>query len=178
MEIVRKIEAIPGHKYSTCSVGATRYEGNEDRNKEGDQGLRPATGVDRDSWPSLMIEVGYSERLSQLHSDAIWRLHNSQGRTHFIIITKIWRDPFKIRIECWKMGRPETGGDAALWIPKCVQDFNIDYTGKVTSPLESTELSIPYDSIFDISSSTISQRILLSSPELSFFTKRVFKLLQ
>lgn len=178
-EIERKIEDIPGHVYAFCSVGATRFEGTIDnRNKEADFALQPATRVERTSWPSLVIEVGYSQRLDDLHADAAWWLRNSQGRTRFVIIAKISRDPFTLHIECWKWGCPDIGGDAALWIPKCVQDFDVNEDGEVTSPLASPELRIPYDSIFDISSSTISNVIVLSFPELSHLAVRVFRLLQ
>ena len=119
-EIERKIEGIPGHVYAFSPVGSTRFEGTiDDHGKEADFALRPATRVERTSWPSLVIEVGYSERLDDLHSDASWWLRNSQGRTRFVIVAKISRDPFTLRIECWKWGCPETDGDAALWIPKC-----------------------------------------------------------
>lgn len=178
-EIERKIEGIPGHVYAFSPVGSTRFEGTiDDHGKEADFALRPATRVERTSWPSLVIEVGYSERLDDLHSDASWWLRNSQGRTRFVIVAKISRDPFTLRIECWKWGCPETEGDAALWIPKCIQDFEINADGDVTSPLASLELRIPYDSLFDISSSTISNVIVISFPELSHLAVRVFRSLQ
>ena len=176
-EIVRKIESIPGHLYSICAVCATRFKVPGVGSKEGDQGLRPDTRVGRDAWPSLMIEVGYSERQNLLQLDPEWWLLHSQGRTRFVIIAIISHDPFSLRIECWKMGTPLGEHDVAVRIPKCIQDFNIDSAGQVSSPLGSPELLIPYDCIFDRSSLT-SQPIILTIPELSFFAKRMFALLQ
>lgn len=176
-EIVRKIESIPGHLYSICAVCATRFKVPGVGSKEGDQGLRPDTRVGCEAWPSLMIEVGYSERQNLLQLDPEWWLLHSQGRTRFVIIAIISHDPFSLRIECWKMAAPLEKHDVAIRIPKCIQDFNIDCAGQVSSPLGSTELQIPYDCIFDRSSLT-SQPIILTIPELSFFATRMFALLQ
>lgn len=77
------------------------------RSKEGDQSLQPVTQVKRESWPSLMIEVRCSETQDLLHFDAEWRLLNLEGRTCFVIIVTINRDPFRLCIEGWKMGLGE-----------------------------------------------------------------------
>jgi len=45
-------------------------------------------------------------------------------------------------------GRRQTRQTPAL-IPRCVQDFDIDEAGEVTSIMGSTELKIPYHCIFD-----------------------------
>ncbi|RPA90706.1 hypothetical protein L873DRAFT_390164 [Choiromyces venosus 120613-1] len=180
MIIVMKIASIPGHSHeSIAGVSATRFQVPGVRSKEGDQGLHPDTRIGRGAWPSLMIEVGYSEGLNLLHLDAEWWLKHSQSRTRFVIITKISRNPFHIRIECWRMvatvGRQTR--QTPTWIPRCVQDFNIDAAGVVVSPLGSTELQIPYDCIFDQPSPT-AQPVIFSFAELSHFALRLFRLLQ
>jgi len=44
-------------------VRATRFSVPSERSKEGDVGLKPVdTRTDETDWPSLMIEVGYSEK--------------------------------------------------------------------------------------------------------------------
>ena len=178
-EIVRKIESIPGHLYSTCAVGATRFIVSEDRSKEGDKGLRPSTRVGREAWPSLMIEVGYVDTLNLLRLDAEWWLFHSQGQTRFVIIATISRNPFNLDIECWTMGPLSARADSVVGIPKCIQKFRINSAGKVTSPLKSKELRIPYNCIFDRSSpESDPQPIILTLSELSFFGKRMFRLLQ
>lgn len=74
---------------------------------EEDQGLQLVTQVERESWPSLMIEVECSETQELLHLDAEWWLFNSESRTRLVIIATISRDPFRLRIKCWKMGLDE-----------------------------------------------------------------------
>lgn len=177
MEIVYKIASIPGHsRHSVSPVGATRFLDPGVRSKEGDQGLQPVTRGGRDCWPSLIIEAGCSEAQELLRLDAEWWLLNSESRTRFVIIATLSRDPFRLRIECWKMSTTVAWAvDPSL--PQCVQDFNIDSGGVVTSPLGSKELLIPYDCIFDHSSS-ITQPIKLTFPELSFLAKKIFTLLQ
>jgi len=178
-EIVRKIESIPGHIYSTSPMRATQFVVPGTRSKEGDQGLRPDTREGREAWPSLMIEVGYPDTPNLLHLDAEWWLLHSDGQTRFVIIATISRNPFHLDIECWTMGAPSTGVDSIGGIPKCIQNFSIDSAGRVTSLLQSSELAIPYNCIFDRSSPELTpQPIILTIPELSFFAKRMFSLLQ
>jgi len=177
-EIRRKIASIPGHsRHSIFSVGATLFRVPGVRSKEGDQGLRPDTRLGREAWASLIIEVGCPEIQNLLKFDAEWWLLNSEGRTRFVIIAKIGRNPFSLRIEGWKMCPPTTGNGRDLWIPKCIQDFDIDSTGVVSSPLGSTELRIPYNCLFDRSSPT-PQPIIFTFPELSSFARGMFEVLQ
>ncbi|RPA92452.1 hypothetical protein L873DRAFT_1862119 [Choiromyces venosus 120613-1] len=140
MKIVIKIASIPEHSEDMIAgVGATQFQVQGVWSKEEDQGLRPSTWEGREAWPSLMMEVGYLEMIGLLHIDVEWWLLYSEGQTQFVIIEKIHRNPFHFHIECWMMGPPMAGiGD--LWISKCIQDFNIDSAGAVTSPLGSTEL--------------------------------------
>ena len=64
------LQKIPDHdNYSTYGVGATRIHSPSKRSKEGDEGIR-CTTMQTIKWPNLMIEVGYSELLSQLRLDA------------------------------------------------------------------------------------------------------------
>ena len=66
-----------------------------------------------EAWPSVMMEVGYSEGIDFLRLDAEWWLVHSQGQTRFVIIGKFERDPFALCFECWMMvesGRRETRG--------------------------------------------------------------------
>ncbi|PUU80745.1 hypothetical protein B9Z19DRAFT_1078711 [Tuber borchii] len=175
-EIVFKIASIPGHsRHSISPVGATRFLVPGVRSKQGDQGVQPINRVGMDSWPSLIIEVGCSETHELLRLDAEWWLFNSECRTRFFIIATISRDPLHLRIECWKMSPPATG-TVYPFLPQCTHDFNIDSAGVVTSSLGSTELLIPYDCIFDHSSS-VTQPIILTFPELSLLANKMFRFL-
>ncbi|KAG0137887.1 hypothetical protein HOY82DRAFT_644895 [Tuber indicum] len=170
-EIVIKIASIPGHTHrSVEGVGATRFKVPGVRSKEGDQGLHPETRVGRDAWPSIMIEVGYSEGLDLLHLDAQWWLIHSKGETRFVLIAKIHCDPFFIHLECWRMAPTQRSGpqtrQTSPWSPMCVQTFDINAAGVVVSPTRSTELRIPYDCIFD-QASVHAPPILFTFTELS-----------
>lgn len=55
-----------------------------------------------------MIEVGYSEPLSQLRICAEWWLVNSGGLTRMVIIILVSGGPNALHIELWEL-RPNTG---------------------------------------------------------------------
>jgi len=82
-EIVYKTASIPGDgRHWISAVEATRFRVSGVRSMdsmEGDQGLRPITRVERESWPSLMIEVGCLETQDLLPLDAEWQLLNLVG---------------------------------------------------------------------------------------------------
>jgi len=116
-----------------------------------------------------------------LRLDAEWWLINSKDRTRFVILVKMERDPFALRIECWMMvetGRRQTRRTPGRF-PRCVQDFKIDQAGAVVSTMGSTELEIPYDAIFDDhdpgSPLALPPPTRFSFPELSGFAVRMFE---
>jgi len=77
-----------------------RFNLSDIRSKEGHQALGPTTQGARGVWPSVVMEVGYSEALDFLRLDAKWWLINSVGSTQFVIIVQLMTDPFTIHIEC------------------------------------------------------------------------------
>ena len=178
MDIVNKIVSISGqNSQSIQGFATTRFHRPGVRSKQADQALGPSTSVGWDAWPSLVIEVGYSERLNGLRMDAEWWLINSAGKTKFAIIIKIKRNPFTIHIECWKMIPPtrrQTRHTPAR-TPHSIQKFDIDSVGVVASA--SSELSIPYLCIFDEDHDDATN-VVFTKAELSSFALRVFSLLQ
>jgi len=124
-EIVQKIISIPGHTHRSIEqFCSTRFQVPGVRGKEGDESLGPVTRVGRDAWPSLVIEFGFSQGWNQLRRDAAWWLTNSGSRTRFIIIIKIGRNPFMMKMECWMMAPPfHTTRNSHPLIPRSVQDF-------------------------------------------------------
>ena len=95
-------------------MGATRFTVPGKRSKEGDTGLKPAGTRDgRNDWPSLMVEVGYSESLQLLQYDARWWLEHTKGQTNMVIIIRITKNPYySIRLECWEMSPGSDQGSA------------------------------------------------------------------
>ena len=152
-EFAHKMASIPGHsKHSVTSCGATIFRIPGVRSKEGDQSFRPRTRRGAGKWPSVMVQVGYSREMNFLRLDAEWWLLHSEGRIRFVILFRMERDPFALHIECWMMA--ETGYRQTRHtpdkVPRCVQEFDIDAAGDVTSTTKSTKLEIPYDAIFDV----------------------------
>jgi len=144
------------------------------RSKEGDYVLVPATREEKkDSWPTVVIEAGFSQGLDFYRSDAKWWLINSAGQTRFVITTQVFRNPAAFHFECWKMipsGRRQTRQTRA-WIPGRVQDYDIDAKGVVVSA--SSELRIPYGCIFDEPPDNASD-VVLTNAELSDFALFIF----
>ncbi|KAI5807857.1 hypothetical protein DFH27DRAFT_522564 [Peziza echinospora] len=149
-EILLKVIAIPGHNASSVhGVGSARFRAaGGRRSKEGDAGVRCATRQGEE-WPNIMIEVGYSEPLSQLRMDATWWLLNSSGKTKLVIIALISTGPKKLHIEIWEE-RPNPNPrtrHAPPTVPQQVNMIDIDQAGLVSPP--SGTITIPYNLLFD-----------------------------
>ncbi|KLJ05799.1 hypothetical protein EMPG_10772 [Blastomyces silverae] len=61
--------------------------------------LRPATRSAE--WPSLVLEVGYSESASKLRKDASWWLTESQGGVRVVITLKLFRN-HRVHFGMWQ----------------------------------------------------------------------------
>lgn len=149
-KIEKKIENIPGHEESIYPVGSSQFTVPRRRGKQGDESLRPlgTRPLWRD-WPSVTIEVGYSESLRELQCDAAWWLENPDGKTRMVIIVKVGVDPPNIRVEAWEMYRDQTRRVTRSTAPKpsMRQSFEVNDTGAILPP--DAELIIPYEAIFD-----------------------------
>lgn len=110
-------------------IGSTRYQGSQSF-KEPDAGYKPlpAWGLVSD-WPSIVFEVGQSESLSQLRTDAEWWLVNSGGQAMIALIISLKSALSVIHIEKWGFDfaqRPLTRAVAnnaqdPPQVPTCVQ---------------------------------------------------------
>ena len=52
-------------------------------------------------WPSLVLEVGYSESASKLRNDASWWLAESQGDVRVVMTLKVLRN-YRMHFEMWQ----------------------------------------------------------------------------
>ena len=83
-------------------VRATRYKASGGRSKEADEAYRPSTRVLPTDWPSVVVEVGVSESLSQLHTDAHFWLTQSGGQTRIVILLTVKKATRVMTIERWE----------------------------------------------------------------------------
>ncbi|KAJ6189758.1 hypothetical protein N7519_004666 [Penicillium mononematosum] len=87
--------------------GATRYR-STGRGKEGDQVFSPAqrwpsgNGL---SWPTVVIETGFSESRPKLVQDARWWFGSSNGQVQIVILISITKHA--VHIERWQLAPPD-----------------------------------------------------------------------
>ena len=63
-DIRENVAMLPGHtKDSLEPYGSTEFRALGVPGKQGDEGLAPSTRLGRNAWPSIMVEVGYSQSL-------------------------------------------------------------------------------------------------------------------
>ncbi|QGA16258.1 hypothetical protein EYB26_003925 [Talaromyces marneffei] len=86
-------------------LGTAHFQPSEsDRKKRVDDAYRPKRmprNRRKSSWPSLTVEVGFSEPVRKLNSDAIWWITQSRGHVNNVIRISINRNYRQITIEKW-----------------------------------------------------------------------------
>ena len=93
---------ILGVRDALKPFGSTRYEALTGRSKEADGAWRPSTRVLPTDWPSLVIEVGASESLGQLRTDADFWLTKSGSQTRVVILLAVNKATRVMTIERWE----------------------------------------------------------------------------
>ena len=120
-----------------------------------------------------MIEVGYSEPLSQLRMDAKWWLLNSSGKTKLVIIALSSTGPKKLHIEILEE-RPNPNPrtrHAPPTVPQQVNMIDIDQAGLVSPP--SGAITIPYNLLFDVQHPSATD-ITISTADLRELALNIF----
>ncbi|EFR03824.1 hypothetical protein MGYG_06823 [Nannizzia gypsea CBS 118893] len=84
------------------ACGSAEVQGTT-RKKAPDASYRPRTlpATRSAKWPSLVLEVGYSESATKLRSDASWWLTESQGEVRAVVTLKIFRK-HRVHLEVWQ----------------------------------------------------------------------------
>ncbi|PGH29991.1 hypothetical protein GX50_07238 [[Emmonsia] crescens] len=95
-------EMRAGLSLEVRASGATDVEGTT-RKKAPDASYWPHSlpATRSAKWPSLVLEVGYSESASKLRNDASWWLTESQGDVRVMITLKIFRN-HRVHLEMWQ----------------------------------------------------------------------------
>lgn len=99
-------------------------------------GNKRAAGADAE-WPSLVLEVGVSESIPQLRTDAAWWYSNSGGRTKMVVLVHVQKQ--KTTIEIWtEVNRGPLGVQTQSPADKklaCTQSATLE-KGRVSKTLE------------------------------------------
>jgi len=96
----------PGLAQDLIDMRGTTYVANLGR-KEADSAFRPESSrPTRAHWPTLVVETGVSQSLSQLRVAANWWLCNSWGNVNIVLLFSIDEENREILIEQWEGSRP------------------------------------------------------------------------
>jgi len=159
----------------------------------GDEGLAPSGTRDAEnSWPSIVVEVGYSQSLESLCRAASWWLVHSGDQTRMVIIIKITTGPMELRLEKWAKVDDKFLKPTWSRQPKVlgmVEYWKIDVEGEVTHNVNSEDLDalveapdgkkledliIPYQTISDIDHEN-AMDIVISKADLKVWALHQFK---
>lgn len=138
-----KLQGMGVPRRDLVPIGSTRYQGSQS-SKEPDAGYKPLPARSLVSdWPTIVFEVGLSESLSQLRTDAEWWLVNSGGQVMIALVISLKPAFSVIHIEKWEFDfaqRPMTRAVASNarqppQVPTCVQAIDIDHNTVTGAPL-------------------------------------------
>jgi hypothetical protein len=123
-------------------VGSTRYSVPRS-SKEGDTAYKPITRKYKIDWPTIVLESGFSEPLSDLRKDAEWWLRNSGGDVKIVILISIEPSDKTLLVEKWCLA-PDPGSRLATrahpnpnpLVPTRMQEL------KITQNLKPQQVSI------------------------------------
>ena len=143
-----KVHNQCGDMFALCHMGAFRCVSDIGHEKESDVALVPMNQHRVADWPSCVFEVGVSERLSVLQSDAhFWILH-SGGLTRVVILISVDTQTKIPTIERWGSVPPLYPSHVAGLVviqPRMVQRVTIDMNRAIGAPLD-----VPSGLVFDM----------------------------
>ncbi len=117
-----------------------------------------------EDWPSFVIEVGVSESLAMLRSDAAFWITSSDGRTRIVIVLSINRRDRRILVERWEEVariRPNRSTANYTRIPGLMQSLTLNAGVNYDGP----SLEIPAEKLFDGLPQNIPGGELLLTPD-------------
>ena len=91
-------------------------------------------------WPSLVLEVGYSESASKLRNEASWWLSESQGDVRAVITLKVFRN-HRMHLEMWQFR------DGAAW-PRPIMTQEVTVTKNASGYSASARMVIRFEDLF------------------------------
>jgi hypothetical protein len=143
-KILEKILLMGTSSDELVSFGSRRYRG-ANSSKEADEVFVPDfVRNKKDDWPTLVIEVGRSESLSQLRQDVRWWLIESKGDVKIALLMSIKKASSILLIEKWELGAAPLGRPGpvtrsaainSIGEPEVVQIVEVTSTGTTGGPL-------------------------------------------
>ena len=145
--LLEKVRNRCGDMFALCHMGAFRCVSDSGREKEPDAALVPMNRRCEVDWPSCVIEVGVSERLAALQSDAHFWIQHSGGLTRVVILIFENTQARILTIERWGHVPPVYPSHVAGLVirPRMIQHVTIDMNGAVGAPLD-----VPSSLVFDV----------------------------
>lgn len=135
-------------KNTLVPTGSARFGSVNRRQKEGDVSYKPRTRINKDDFPSFVIEVGVSESLLLLRTDASYWLTQSNGQTKIVLLISVNRRTKEIVMEVWGaqpgVGRTRATINQLTYMPNRLQTLKLTNTAITGTPLH-----LPADKIFD-----------------------------
>ena len=176
LEVASAIHSLPGHGFlSLTAIGASKFNCQGKRSKEGDAGVRCTTRTGAAAWPNLMIEVGCSESTRMLRLDAQWWLAASGGLTRMVILIKVKDRPVNsLHLEVWRFlpnPQAQRTRQAPSHMPTSTKTIKIDAAG-VVAPAGAL-LTIPYADLFDVGYINAVD-VVFTTAQISQFAQFVF----
>jgi hypothetical protein len=160
---------------SLLATGSARFGGRGGRSKEADIGYKPCSREMEDDWPSFVIEVGVSESLAMLRSDAAFWITNSDGRTRIVIVLSVNRRDRRILVERWEEVpriRPNWSTGNYSRIPGLMQSLKLNAGVEYVGP----PLKIPAEKLFDSLPENIPGGEFLFTPDnLDVFKRSIWE---
>ncbi|KAK2811682.1 hypothetical protein FQN50_002028 [Emmonsiellopsis sp. PD_5] len=149
---------------------STAVEGSN-RTKEPDASFQPSQLPPgrSDKWPSLVVEIGYSESELQLERDARWWLTDSGGDVKIVIVIKIFRSQPRVHFQLFRMG-----GSSAHPRPLVAQAVTVS-RAKYQHLSASGELVIPFRDLFLRFPRAGETDVVLSEEDLEDMSRRALK---
>ncbi len=151
-----------GVRALVVATGSGRFGRRGGRSKEADVSYKPRSCRRKHDWPSFVIEVGVSESLAMLRTDAAFWITNSDGRTRIVIVLSVNRRDQRILVERWEEVpriRPNPSTANYSRIPGLMQSLTLNADVEYESQVEDRHIQHPH-SMLEIASILVCDCIL------------------
>ncbi|ELR03680.1 hypothetical protein VC83_00364 [Pseudogymnoascus destructans] len=152
--------------------GGGKCKGNS-TSKQPDSSYKPSfRGIH--GWPTVVVESGLSESLTQLRSDVSWWFVNSEAQVHIALIISVRQDDRSIVIETWEVTQPDEARmitrSNAQQVPIRTQEISISDVAITGAPLV-----LEFPKIFERAAVPPEGDVVFSAQELRMWADDVWQ---